>query len=481
MSQTQAQQVQQSLDEVKALRQRLGTPDWREEDWGLVDGVLASYERMLSALLEAQITLKRLLTLLFGQRRRRNASGSGVSSASGGETERGRDAWSWEVWGGDEAQGGDAPCALVEEAHTDEAKQPVTGGHRAGYGRLGADAYTGAERVECRHEELSVGQLCPVCGQGRLYELQPGVEIRIDGNALLSAMRYELEKLRCSACGEVFTAPLPKEAAEEKYSARARAVLAVGRYYLGLPFYRIEDYQAMLGVPVPEATQGDQIECVGDSGYVVFAYLERLAAQGELIYPDDTPVRILSLIDENQERQAQAEAMGLSRSQERTGMYTTALAVKVGERTICLYYSGRAHAGENLASLLQKRQAGQDKPLVMSDALTSNEADEASLIRCHCLAHGRRKFSDLEEVFPAECQVVIEALKQVFDHEEEARKQQMEAPARLAYHQASSRPLMEGLKSWLAKQFRDRLVEPNSALGKAITYRQSHWETLTRF
>lgn len=53
---------------------------------------------------------------------------------------------------------------------------------------------------------------------------------------------------------------------------------------------------------------------------MVFAYLERLAAQGELIDQDDTPVRILSLIDENHAMQAQAEAMGLSRSQERTGM-----------------------------------------------------------------------------------------------------------------------------------------------------------------
>ena len=87
-------------------------------------------------------------------------------------------------------------------------------------------------------------------------------------------------------------------------------------------------------------------------------------------------------------------------------MYTTALVVKVGERTICLYYSGRSHAGENLASLLKQRQAGRDRPLVMSDALSSNEADEAALIRCHCLAHGRRKFSELEEVFPHECQVV---------------------------------------------------------------------------
>jgi hypothetical protein len=114
---------------------------------------------------------------------------------------------------------------------------PRSGGHRPGSGRLGAEVYEGAERVECRHEDLRVGEMCPVCGQGRLYALPPGVEIRIDGNALLSAIRYEVEKLRCSACGQVFTAPLPMDAGLEKYSPRARAVLAVGHYYLGLPFY----------------------------------------------------------------------------------------------------------------------------------------------------------------------------------------------------------------------------------------------------
>jgi transposase len=155
--------------------------------------------------------------------------------------------------------------------------------------------------------------------------------------------------------------------------------------------------------------------------------------------------------------------------------------VRVGERTICLYYAGRSHAGENLQALLEQRQAHLDKPLVMSDALSRNAADEDQLIRCHCLAHGRRQFSDLEDVFPQECQVVIEALKQVFDHETEARAQQMSPAARLAYHQAYSRPIMDELHRWLDQQVEDRLVEPNSALGKAIAYMQGHWETLTRF
>ena len=115
----------------------------------------------------------------------------------------------------------------------------------------------------------------------------------------------------------------------------------------------------MLGVPMPDATQWDQIERVGDCCYVVFEHLETLAAQGELIHQDDTSVRILALIQENQQIRAEAEAQGLSRAKERTGMFTTALVVRVGEQLICLYYSGRAHAGENLAALLAQREADQ--------------------------------------------------------------------------------------------------------------------------
>src|SRR5262249_56378075 len=106
-----------------------------------------------------------------------------------------------------------------------------------------------------------------VGGAGTVYEVPSGVETRIDGQALLSAMRYALQKLRCSACGQIFTAPLPREAGEEKYTARARAVLAVCRYSLGLPLYRLQGYQAMQGVPAPDATQWDQTQKASYWGY----------------------------------------------------------------------------------------------------------------------------------------------------------------------------------------------------------------------
>jgi hypothetical protein len=112
--------------------------------------------------------------------------------------------------------------------------------------------------------------------------------------------------------------------------------------------------------------------------------------------------------------------------------------------------------------------------------LSSNNAEEERLIRCHCLAHGRRQFSDVADDFPAESAVVINALKLIYDHDDEAREQELTAQERLAYHQQYSAPVFTTLKTWLEQQTAERLVEPNSSLGQAIAYMLGHWETLTR-
>ncbi len=466
-----------SAEDGEALIARVHRSNLPRADAERVEWVIRMYFYVVFALQEAKLSAKRLRSLLFGKRPEPSPE---ASSATGPAESDGPHASAVLKADADGAgtTGNQAPPGASQRP---ERAQP-TGGHRPGTGCLGAAAYAGARRVECRHEELAVGQRCPVCGQGTLYALPAGVEVRIDGHALLSAMRYELEKLRCSACGAIFTAGLPGGVGEEKYSAQARAVLAVSRYYLGVPGYRLQGYQAMLGVPVPDATQWDQIEVVGDCAYKVFAQMEREAAQGELIFQDDTAARILALIKANRDLGAAAQAQGLSTTNERTGMHTTALVVQVGEHTAILYYSSRRHAGENLQALLEQRAAGLAKPLAMSDALSSNEvANEAAVIRCHCLAHGRRKFSDLEELFPHECRVVLEVISQVFDHDAQARQAQLSPEARLVYHQAQSQPLMEALKKWLDTQIDEHLVEPNSALGKAIGYMQRHWVPLTRF
>lgn len=52
---------------------------------------------------------------------------------------------------------------------------------------------------------------------------------------------------------------------------------------------------------------------------------------------------------------------------------------------------------------------------------------------------------------------------------------------RLMYHRQHSKPVMLALNAWLKQQLRDKQVEPNSHLGKAMTYLLKHWKKLRRF
>jgi hypothetical protein len=446
--------VKLSREDGEALIARLQADTLTGDDRRLLVKLIRVYFWFTFALSETKISLKRLKRALFGggQPPPSPPAGGGAADVSAEPT---------------------APPPSGPDSARASAPEAVA--RRRGHGRQGAAVYTGAERVVCRHDTLAAGQRCPACGRGTLYPLPAGVEIRIDGNALLSAIRYELEKLRCSACGEVFTAAMRAEAGADNYSPRARAVIALGRYYLGLPFYRIEPYQALVGVPVADATLWDLAEPVADSAWPVFESWWNLAAQGEVIFQDDTHVRILALLAENRRADIAGDTL------ERRGRYTTGLVVHVEQRVICLYRSGRAHAGDNLTELLGQREAGLAPPIVMSDALAANQRDDDDrLIRCHCLAHGRRQFTDLEEVFPAEARQVITVLNQVFEHEAVTRDQAMTAAERLGYHQTHSGPLLEGLHAWLEQQFQDRLVEPNSSLGKAFSYLLNRWQTLTQ-
>jgi transposase len=104
---------------------------------------------------------------------------------------------------------------------------------------------------------LQAGGSCPdaECA-GKIYvQRDPGVLVRVNGQAPFAAMVYELEKLRCHLCGKVFTAAAPEGAGEKKYDESAAAMMAVLRYGSGFPWNRLEGLEEKLGIPLPSATQ----------------------------------------------------------------------------------------------------------------------------------------------------------------------------------------------------------------------------------
>ena len=99
---------------------------------------------------------------------------------------------------------------------------------RSGHGRRDAAAFTGANRISIAHATLHTGDSCPECREGKVYrQKEPATLVRFVGHAPLEATVFEMERLRCNACGQVFTAEEPKTAGADKYDATAVAMIAL--------------------------------------------------------------------------------------------------------------------------------------------------------------------------------------------------------------------------------------------------------------
>jgi ribosomal protein S27AE len=142
---------------------------------------------------------------------------------------------------------GDAAGAEASQSGEPNTSEPPPPGH----GRNRAAAFTGARTVEIPHPSLKHGDRCPECGQGNVYaQKEPRTLVRIVGQAPLAATVYSLERLRCGACGQMFTAEEPEGVGPEKYDETAAAMIAQLKYGSGIPFYRLERLQEQLGIPL---------------------------------------------------------------------------------------------------------------------------------------------------------------------------------------------------------------------------------------
>jgi hypothetical protein len=303
---------------------------------------------------------------------------------------------------------------------------------------------------------------------------EPKVLVRVTGVAPVQATVYEAERLRCNLCGEVFTAPVPEGVGTAKYDESAAAMIGLLKYGCGMPFNRLERLEASLGIPLPASTQWEVVQPAAKTLLPVYTELIGQAAQGEVLHNDDTTARIIELQKLIEEAREQGK-------KERTGIFTSGIVSVTGGHRIALFFTGRKHAGENLAEVLKHRAEELGPPIQMSDGLAVNTAGDFETINAECNCHARRNFIDVVDSYPDEVEHVLETYKAVYKIDAETKKQGMSAAQRLAYHQEHSGPLMEALKKWCEEQFAEKNTEPNSTLGVAITYLQTHWDKLTLF
>lgn len=438
-------------EQIEALRERAkrGELSVSVEDAELIEALAETVAVLSKAVEEKGTRIGRLLRLLFGSKTESKDRLFGKK------------------------KGGDDPPSSATEGKGGRASPKSKA---KGHGRNGAAAYTGADRVAVKHPDLSAGDPCPECERGRLRELDPSRLVYVRAQPPVTATVYECQRLRCNTCGKVFTAPAPPHAVERKYARNVGVQIALLKYGSGMPFARLENLERMAGIPLPASVQWEQVAETATPLWPVLDALETEAAQGQVVHNDDTGMKVLELMKQRDESDAAETG-----KPQRRGIFTSGIVSQAGSHRIALFRTGHCHAGENLEDVLSRRAADADKPIQMCDALSRNLPKELEVLLANCLGHARREFVHLIGDFPEPCRYVIDQLAEVYKNDAITRKQKMDPPMRLDYHQQHSQKWMDDLEDWCHAQLDERIVEPNSRLGKAIQYMIRHWDALTLF
>lgn len=182
------------------------------------------------------------------------------------------------------------PADKQGEQKPEERKQ------KPGHGRNGAEDYRNPRRVKVQHVSLKHGDRCPGCLKGKVYEQkEPRQLVRVLGQPPLAATIYDLQCLRCNLCGEVYSAEAPEGVGEDKYDESAAAMIAQLKYGTGMPFYRLEQLEKNLGVPLPASTQWEILEERDELLKPARDELIRQGAQDDVLHNDDTHMNVLAL------------------------------------------------------------------------------------------------------------------------------------------------------------------------------------------
>ena len=329
-------------------------------------------------------------------------------------------------------------------------------------------------------DELSKGDICPECQSGKLYKFEPATFLRITGHSPYTPVQHVMERLRCNACGAYFTAEVPEDVAKDgepghKYGYSARALMALGKYYAGTPFYRQGSLQSLLGVSITASSIFDQTEYLANDVFPVFNALSTMAADAAHYYLDDTGNRILS-------QQAIVKTGRDGKQRNRTGVYTSGLiATTQAQQHIVLFNTDIGHAGEFIDDILKSRNLTLPPPILMSDALACNQPSKIPIQVSLCNSHGRRNFYDVHSHFPEQVEWVLTEYGKIWDNETEAIEQALSPQQRCDYHKAHSLPVMQSILTWGQSHLDENSIEPNSGLGKAIRYFIKHFAGLTAF
>ena len=312
-------------------------------------------------------------------------------------------------------------------------------------------------RIDVRHEPEQT-----VCSCGcALKRIGEDVSEKLDYTpGVFHVERHIRGKWACAKCQTLIQAPVPAQVIDKGVAtAGLLAQVLVAKYADHQPLYRQEGIFERAGVAIPRSTLAQWVGVCGVRLQPLVDALKAMLLERAVLHADETPV---AMLDARQGQDAPCLYLELQLDAIRwraRRSFTT--SPTVAPRRIPSNFS-KAGRGSSFATTTRGTRA------LFADGVTE----------VGCLAHARRKFSDLWVNHKSP--LAEEALKlfaKLYDVEREA--QELSAEQRQRMRQLQSQPIADKLREWLLLQ-RQKATD-GTAIAKAIDYSLGRWKALTRF
>lgn len=247
--------------------------------------------------------------------------------------------------------------------------------------------------------------------------------------------------------------PIPKSVA----SPGLLAQVAVSKYDDGLPLYRQSSMFARMGVDLPRQTLASHMVKAGEQVQPLINRFARHARDYDVLQMDETRVQVLD------------EDGRAARSQS----WMWVIRGGPAHQPIIRFDYDPSRAGSVATKLLAGYQG-----YLQTDGYRAYRQvlDTPGVTGLGCWAHVRRKFVKAIQAAPkgksGKAQQILSWIGKLYALEKQW--QRLPPEERQAQREANSTPVLNQIETWLSKQN----VNPQSLLGKAISYLQSEWPRL---
>ncbi len=321
-------------------------------------------------------------------------------------------------------------------------------------------------RIDVVHELSESERVCDTDGNP-LTEIGDVISEQLDIiPAKIQVIRHIRKKYACSCGACIKTAPLPKQPIPKSIASPGLlAHIGVSKYQDGLPLYRQETIVQRIGVTIPRATMANWMIHCGILIQSLINLCRDHLLSSDIIYMDETTVQVLNEPDKKPQSKS----------------YLWVQRGGPPDKPVILFDYDPGRSQTVPLRLLEGFQGA-----LQTDGYAGYNAVVAqnNLIHLGCLAHARRKFTEVikaqgknKNKKTGKAQRALHFIQKLYKIEKSLKT--VTVDERFKIRQALAVPVLNQCRTWLDDVLPS--VPPKTTLGKALIYLNNEWPKLSRY